>query len=329
MQYELKSRVVEPLRHTYQNIIDRYGDKPASRYLEGTLDIEPTENFHYRPTWVENRELYDARYSAFRLTDPYSFLDPRQYYYTPYVTKRSQLHEEFGTTISYLTDRDLLARLPENWRRLLIEVVIPLRHFESGAQLITINGARFAHGTSIEQCCTYAAFDRIGNAQMLSRVGLALGDGKVPLEAAKSAWMDAEHLQPLRELTEHLMIEGDWADAVLAVDHIDGLLYPALYTQLDEEALIGGAGPYSMIAQHLASWYVDQSKWLTALRAAWTADPEHGDANQQNLDRVAASWSPQAGAAASAIAAFAANELDIPLEITTDDTHTNAGGSTS
>ncbi len=208
-------------------------------------------------------------------------------------------------------------------------MVIPLRHFESGAQLITINGARFAHGTSIEQCCTYAAFDRIGNAQMLSRVGLALGDGKVPLEAAKSAWMDAEHLQPLRELTEHLMIEGDWADAVLAVDHIDGLLYPALYTQLDEAALIGGAGPYSMIAQHLASWYVDQSKWLTALRAAWTADPEHGDANQQNLDRVAASWSPQAGTAASAIAAFAADELDIQLEITTDDIHTNAGGSTS
>ena len=112
MQYELKYKVIEPKRHTYQNIIDRFGDQPASRYQEATLDIEPRENFHYRPTWDAERELYDERYSALRLTDPYTFADPRQYYYTPYVTNRAGFHDEFGKTLGYLESRDLLAKIP-------------------------------------------------------------------------------------------------------------------------------------------------------------------------------------------------------------------------
>ncbi len=141
MQYELKYKVIEPKRHTYQNIIDRFGDQPASRYQEATLDIEPRENFHYRPTWDAERELYDERYSALRLTDPYTFADPRQYYYTPYVTNRAGFHDEFGKTLGYLESRDLLAKMPDGWQTVLGTVVLPLRHYESGAQLVGVAGA--------------------------------------------------------------------------------------------------------------------------------------------------------------------------------------------
>jgi phenol/toluene 2-monooxygenase (NADH) P1/A1 len=303
VQYELRYQVIEPKRQTYQNVIDRLGDQPASRYLEATLDVEPRENFHYRPTWAADRELYDARYSALRLADPYSFLDPRQYYYTPYVTSRAQLHEEFGRTLGYLEDRDLLARMPEGWRAVLGTVVLPLRHVESGAQLITIAGARFAHGTSIEQCCTFAAFDRIGNAQMLSRAGIALAGGTATaLVEAKAAWLDAGHLQPMRRLIEEVMVVEDWAEGVLAVDLIDTLAYPLLYRALDEAALLGGAGAYSLVAQHLSGWYANQRKWLDALVRAWAADPEHGAANREALERVTATWGPRAAEAVAALA---------------------------
>ncbi len=109
MQYELRYQVIEPKRHTYQNVIDRLGDQPASRYLEATLDVQPRENFHYRPTWAAGRELYDERFSALRLADPYRFTDPRQYYYAPYVTNRAAFHEEFGKTLADLEERDILA----------------------------------------------------------------------------------------------------------------------------------------------------------------------------------------------------------------------------
>jgi phenol hydroxylase P1 protein len=311
VQYELRYQVIEPKRNSYQNVIDRLGDQPATRYQEATLDVEPRENFHYRPTWAQDRELYDPRYSALRLTDPYSFADPRGFYYTPYVSSRAALHDEFGKTLSYLEDRDLLARLPETWRSVLGSVVLPLRHYESGAQLVSVTGARFAYGTSVEQCCTFAAFDRIGNAQMLSRVGIAAGRGAGDLLAtAKQEWMDGEHLQPLRRLTEEIMVTGDWAEGLLAVDQVDSLLYPLIYQSLDERALLGGAGAYSLFAQHLTRWFADQRKWLDALVKAWRNDPEHSEANQVHLDRIASTWQPRAQAAANAIQDVIDRQLD-------------------
>jgi phenol/toluene 2-monooxygenase (NADH) P1/A1 len=304
MQYELRYQVIEPKRNTYQNVIDRLGDQPATRYQEATLDVEPRENFHYRPTWIADRELYDPRYSALRLTDPYTFADPRNFYYTPYVTSRAALHDEFGKTLGYLEDRDLLAKLPDAWRGLLGSVVLPLRHYESGAQLVSVAGARFAYGTSLEQCCTFAAFDRIGNAQMLSRVGIALGGGTGEvLTTAKQEWLDGAHLQPLRELTEQIMVTDDWAEGLLAIDHVDRLLYPLVYSSLDERALLGGAGAYSLFAQYPTRWFADQRKWLDALIASWREDPEHGPANTGHLDRIEQTWQPRAQAAADALAA--------------------------
>ncbi|GJF03834.1 phenol 2-monooxygenase [Pseudonocardia sp. D17] len=311
MQYELRYQVIEAKRQSYQNVIDRFGDQPATRYQEATLDVEPRENFHYRPTWAQDRELYDPRYSALRLTDPYTYADPRGFFYTPYVTNRAGLHDEFGKTLSYLEDRELLGTLPEAWRSVLGSVVIPLRHYESGCQLVSVTGARFAHGTSLAQCCTFAAFDRIGNAQMLSRVGIAVagGVGDV-LTTAKQEWLDGAHLQPLRRLVEEIMVVDDWAEGLLAIDHVDSLLFPAMYSGLDEKALLGGAGAYSLVAQYLTTWFADQRRWLDALVAAWRGDPEHGPSNTEHLDRIAATWRPRAEEAVGALSAVVADRLD-------------------
>jgi phenol/toluene 2-monooxygenase (NADH) P1/A1 len=302
VQYELRYQVIEPRRQTYQNVIDRFGDQPASRYLEGSLDVEPRENFHYRPTWAKDREIYDERFTTLRLSDSYAFLDPRQYFYTPYVTTRAGQHEAFGKTLAYLEDRELLERVPEAWRSLIASVIVPLRHFESGAQLVTVNGARFAYGTTLEQCCTYAAFDRIGNAQMLSRIGLAVGGGNADiLSIAKEEWLQGSHLQPLRRLVEEIMAVEDWAEGLLAIDLVDALIYPLLYHRLDDAALLNGAGAYSIVAQHLTTWFADQRKWVDALIGTWAADPTHRTNNRARLTRINDTWGPRAQEAVSAL----------------------------
>ena len=96
MQYELRTQVIEPPRKTFDHLVRRYGDRPASRYEEGTIDIQAKENFHYRPLWDPTHEIYDEAYSAFRLTDAYSFTDPRQFYYAPYVTSRAAMADAVG-----------------------------------------------------------------------------------------------------------------------------------------------------------------------------------------------------------------------------------------
>ncbi len=304
MQYELRTQVIEPPRTTFTHLVARYGDRPASRYEEGTIDIQPKENFHYRPLWDPAHELYDETYSEFRLTDPYSFTDPRQYYYAPYVASRAAMADAVASTLDYLVSRDLFSRLPEAWSSLMGELLVPLRHYESGAQMISCDITRFGFGTTITQCSGFAAFDRIGNAQAVSRLGIALGGGTAELLGeAKTRWVEDASLQGLRRLMEELFLEKDWGKALVRLDVADRLLYGLFFGHLDDAALEAGAGSYSLFAQHQTSWFKDQRKWVDALYKAWVADPETGAANKALL---AATTSEALDAALGAMAPLAA-----------------------
>ncbi|HET6967552.1 MAG TPA: hypothetical protein VFI44_04695 [Ornithinibacter sp.] len=284
MQYELRTQVIDPPRKTFTHLVARYGDRPASRYEEGSIDIQPKENFHYRPLWDPAHELYDETYSDFRLTDPYSFTDPRQYYYAPYVTSRAAMADAVASTLDYLDSRDLFSRLPEAWSALMGELLVPLRHYESGAQMISCDITRFGFGTTITQCAGFAAFDRIGNAQAISRLGIALDGGTAALLGdAKNRWVEDAALQGLRRYVEELFLEKDWGKALIRLDVLDRLVYGLFFDHLDNVAIDAGAGSYSLFAQHQTSWFKDQRKWIDALYKAWVADPETGAANRALL----------------------------------------------
>lgn len=304
MSFEIRTQTVEPRRAAFTHLVERFGDKAATRYQEGTYNVQATEHFHYRPYWDPDHETYDPDHSALKLTDPYAYSDPRQFFYATWVAARSQHYEAFGKTLTYVEDRGLLARMPDNWRDLLIQTVLPLRHYESGAQLISSNGCRFAYGTTVSQAAGFASMDRIGNAQLLSTIGLALaGGGAENLARAKQAWIEGPALQPTREFIEQAMIAEDWAEGMLAVEIFDSLLYALVYRQLDDRALANGATAYSLLAQHFSNWYADHQRWLDALVAAWVADAEHGEANRAVLGEVVVRWFPQALAAVRTLAA--------------------------
>jgi phenol hydroxylase P1 protein len=304
MGYELRTNVVDPERNTFSYLVDRFGDRPATRYQEASFNVQPTENFHYRPTWDPDRELYDPNYTALRLTDPYAYTDPRQYYYTPYVANAADRYESFAQTLKYIEDRRLLDRLPENWHTVLTGFLLPLRHYESGAQLISLNASRFAFGTTVEQPMTFAGFDRIGNAQLISLIGLATAGGAGDtLTDAKKNWLYAPQLQGLRRLMEELLVEPDWAAGLLGLDLVDEQLYPLLFEHLDERALYRNATAYSLLARHFNDWYGNHRKWLVALIKAWTKDPQHGESNAKALGEIADRWYPRACAAVHTFAA--------------------------
>lgn len=287
MQIELRTQVIEPRRKTFQHLVDRYGDRPASRYEEGTVDLQGKVNFQYKPLWAPDKEIYSPDFSVLKLTDEYSFMDPRQFYYAPYVAARADLYDAFASTLTYLEKRNLFERLPEAWGSIVQNVLIPLRHYEGAAQMISAFAARYGWGTSITQCAAYASFDRIGNAQMLSRVGISYGGGTAePLTVAKTAWLEDETWQPLRKHVEQLLVEQDWGKALVALDVTDRVIYELLYTHLDDAAIGAGAGPYSLVAQHFTSWFTDQRKWIDGLVKAWAADPQLGRANVEAIHAV-------------------------------------------
>ena len=311
MQYELRTQVIEPPRNTFDHLVARYGDRPASRYQEGTIDVQAKENFHYRPLWDPEHDLYDEAFSAFRLTDPYSFTDPRQYYYAPYVTSRAAMADAISATLDYLDKRDLLARMPQQWSSVMAELLVPLRHYESGAQMVSCDIARFGFGTTITQCAAYAAFDRVGNAQNLSRVGIALDGGTAGLLAdAKTRWVEDAALQGVRRLIEELLVEKDWGKALVRLDVADRLIYGLFFAHLDDAAIDAGAGSYSLVAQHQAAWFKDQRTWVDALYKAWVADPETGAANKELLAATTTDALERALAAVRPLAARADELVD-------------------
>ena len=40
MQIDLRTVSIKPLRNTFDHLVRRFGDKPASRYQEGSYDIQ-------------------------------------------------------------------------------------------------------------------------------------------------------------------------------------------------------------------------------------------------------------------------------------------------
>ena len=67
MAIDLRTVSIKPLRQTFGHLARRMGgDKPASRYLEGTMDIQAMDNFHYRPTWDPEHEIFDNTRTAIR-----------------------------------------------------------------------------------------------------------------------------------------------------------------------------------------------------------------------------------------------------------------------
>jgi len=101
MQIDVKTVSIEPKRKAYDHLVRRFGDKPASRYQEGSYDLQAAENLHYRPTWAPDQELYDPTLSKIRMEDWYAFKDPRQFYYSSYVLTRARMQEGAEAAFSW------------------------------------------------------------------------------------------------------------------------------------------------------------------------------------------------------------------------------------
>lgn len=69
MQIDLRTVSIEPQRNTFDHLARRFGDKPASRYQEGSYDIQAAENLHYLPTWDPEQQLYDPSISKIIMQD--------------------------------------------------------------------------------------------------------------------------------------------------------------------------------------------------------------------------------------------------------------------
>ncbi|MCX5543102.1 aromatic/alkene monooxygenase hydroxylase subunit beta [Paraburkholderia sp. CNPSo 3076] len=279
MQIDIKTSAVQPVRQTFSHIARRLGaDKPASRYQEATFDLQPEVNFHYRPLWQPQYELYDKARTAIRMNDWYAFKDPRQYYYGAYTITRSRQQETMEKNIEFVTRRALLSGLSDEQKERIASLMVPLRHVEWAANTNNCFVTAYGWGTAITQATMYHCMDRLGLAQYLSRVGLLLdGNLGTSLVAGKAAWLGAPLWQPLRHLVEDLMVVQDWFETFTAQNAVlDGLLYPLVYRHIDARLCAQSSAGLGMLNEFAIGWFDETSRWVDAtLKTAAAESPEN------------------------------------------------------
>lgn len=292
MQIDLRTVSITPKRQTFDHIAKRIGgDKPASRYLEGTMDVQATANFHYRPTWDPDYEIFDPKRTAIVMADWYKLADPRQFYYGTYTIARARMQDTAEADFDMVEERGFADTYPADAKKTVLDFFIPLRHVAWGSNVNNSYISSYAYGTSITQPALYHSMDQLGIAQYLTRLALTMDDVDA-LDTAKEAWMNGAQWQGLRRYVENTMVMKDWFELFVAQNFaLDGLLYPLAYKYVDN-ALSAQAGPVlSMLTRFQNEWFAETSKWVDAnLKAAANESAE----NKAQLSAWTKAWRDRA-----------------------------------
>ncbi|AXY60924.1 aromatic/alkene monooxygenase hydroxylase subunit beta [Acinetobacter sp. WCHAc010052] len=310
MTLEIKTSSVEPIRQTYAYIERRFGSKPATRYQEVSFDIQATTNFHYRPLWKPDKTLNDKTHTALQMQDWYVFKDPRQFYYGAYVQHRARLQDTAESNYAFFEKRFLVENISEDVKQKIITGLLPFRYVEQTANLHMMSGSAYGYGTVITQACIFAAMDRLGMAQYISRIGLALdGNTGESLQQAKEAWMNDAAWQPLRKLCEQSLTEQDWFKLyVLQNLLIDSCIQSLVYGQFDQYLVENGARDVAMLTEFMQDCLVDLRKWSDPVFKLAIAESEE---NKALIQGWIAELLPQVQEAFSAWAGLALGDSNI------------------
>lgn len=303
MNIDLHTLRIDPLRQTYDHLARRFGDKPASRYQEGSYDLQVTENLHYRPTWDPEQALYDTSITRIVMQDWYALKDPRQFYYSSYTLTRSRQQDTMDASFTFVESRGLADRLPAELRATALSLLVPLRHAAWGANQNNTLICGYGYGTTFTQPCMYHAMDNLGIAQYLSRLGLLLGDVEA-LTEGKRAWMEDAAWQPLRRYVEDTLVLRDPVELFVAQNvALDGLLYPLVYQRIVDDYLSArGASAVAMLTQFMSDWFVETAKWVDSVLRIAAAESAH---NREVLQQWIRAWTTRAASAVLPVAEIA------------------------
>ena len=304
MTVDLHTREIQPLRQTYAHVA-RYigGDKPASRYQEATLGAQPATNFHYRPTWDPEHQLFDASRSAVQLADWYVLRDPRQFYYATWTTTRARQQDAMESNYQFVESRGLVAKMPDAVRTEACDVLMPLRHVAWGGNMNNCSICAYGWGTAFTAPAMFHALDHLGAAQYLTRLGLALDEPGV-LEAGRNTWLNDPRWQVLRRYVEDTLVLKDPFELFVAQNlALDGLLYPLIYGRFVDDLLaLRGGTAVAMLTGFMPEWHAESARWIDAVVKIAAAE---SDANRSLISSWVRTWADRAQAALAPVAELA------------------------
>ncbi len=309
MSVDLHTREIKPLRNTFAHTAQYVGnDKPASRYQEATLGTQPSANFHYRPTWDPEHEIFDASRSVIKLADWNVLRDPRQYYYATWTMARARQQDAIEASYEFVETRGLVAKMPDAVRAKVCQVLMPLRHVAWGGNMNNSSIAAYGYSTTFTAPAMFHAMDQLGAAQFITRLGLGLDEPGV-LQAGKNDWLKDAQWQELRRYVEDTLVLQDPFELFIAQNYaLDGQLYPLIYGSfVDDQIVPQGGTAVAMLTAFMPEWHAESARWIDAvlkISAAESAD------NKQRIVGWVQHWADRAQIALAPVAELALGAAD-------------------
>lgn len=307
MSVDLHTKQIEPLRNTFGHVATYVkGNKPASRYEEATFGAQPSTNFHYRPTWDPGYELFDASRSEVVLEDWYVLRDPRQFYYGTWTMARAKQQDSVESSYQFVESRGLLDQMPDSLKKIVCDVLMPLRHVAWGGNMNNCNIGAIGYGTAFTAPAMFHAMDQLGVAQYITRLGLAIGETAV-LDKGKQDWLEQPQWQVLRRFVEDTLVLTDPFELFIAQNYaLDGLLYPLIFeTFMEQQVTQQGGSAVAMVTSFMNDWFNDSTRWINAVIKIAS---DESDANKQLISRWVKEWAERAEQALSPVADLALSE---------------------
>ena len=303
MKLDIRTSATEPRRQTYAYLARRFGeDRPATRYEEAVYDLQSTENFHYRPEWEPEFELWDKARTAIVLQDWYVLLDPRQFYYATYNISRTSLEVANGKAFDFAEKQGLLEELTPEARKTVEQGILPMRHYEWGANRVLWSMCDRGYGSAVTSAAAFAAMDRLGCAQIITRLALALdGQTATSLEPAKKQWLEEPSWQGVRNAVEDTFVMKDWFESFVAQVALDGIVHRLVFDDLRAKLRKHGGTGLVMVTDFPAEIYADQARWIDAVLKIAAAESA---ANRDLLTKWAKAWTERAVTAAKPLASY-------------------------
>lgn len=304
MTIDLKTVDIKPLRHTYAHVAQYIGgDKTASRYQEGIMGAQPAANFHYRPTWDPQHELFDTARTAIQMQNWYALKDPRQFYYASWTMTRARQQDTMESNFEFVESRGMVGLMSDELAAHALQLLVPLRHAAWGANMNNSQICAAGYGTAFTAPAMFHAMDNLGVAQYLTRLALTMS-GPDLLDEAKEAWMVDPTWQSLRRYVEDTLVLQDPVELFVAQNlALDGLLYPLVYDRfVDESVALAGGSAVAMLTAFMPEWHDESSRWIDAVVKTMAAESED---NKALLTQWLRNWEEQAATALLPIAELA------------------------
>lgn len=263
-----RRRVVGRARRTYLPLEEQRHKPTDYEVTTSALLYYPERGFEVEtPVW--HHYVKYQRGSALRCADWEAFEDPAHTTYSSYVAARRD-QEAF---LDRLYERPASRLVPELGP--LLGPLSALRFFLHGLQMTSAYVGALAPSGRISVVAAFQAGDELRRiqrvCQWLSRSGISVPE----LDAlGRELWQQHAAFQPLRRLTEELLVTYDWGEALLALNGIIKPIFDRLW--FEQLAAVAARHGDEQLAQTLRSLDED-GRWHEAWFIKWSRLALAGD----------------------------------------------------